>query len=77
LLVGLQKGLSLSLQHLLALLARDPELAGAFEQQFLLECLLAETYTGQGASREGQGRYLLGALSATINHLLEAADAGD
>lgn len=77
LLVGIQKGLSLSLQYLLTLLIREPELAGAFEQQFLLECLLSETYTGEAAARDGQGRYLLGALSATINHLLEAADAGD
>lgn len=76
LLAGLQKGLSLSLQYLLALLARDPELAGSFEQQFLLECLLAETYTGQVRGRDGQGRYLLGTLSAAITHLLEAADAG-
>jgi hypothetical protein len=77
LLVGLQKGLSLSLQYLLALLTRDPELASAFEQQFLLECRLSETYTRHETGRDGQARYLLGTLSATINHLLEAADAGD
>jgi len=77
LLVGLQKGLSLSLQYLLALLAREPELALAFERQFLLECLLAETYTSQDTAPDGQARYLLGTLSATINHILEAADSGD
>jgi hypothetical protein len=77
LLVGIQKGLSLSLQYLLALLIRDPELANAFEQQFLLGCLLAETHTSQDTATDGQARYLLGALSATMNHLLEAADDGD
>jgi hypothetical protein len=77
LLVGLQKGLSLSLQYLLSLLEREPELALAFERQFLLECGLSETHTSQDTGTNGQARYLLGALSATMNHLLEAADAGD
>lgn len=77
LLTGIQQGLALSLQYFLVLLTRDPELVRAFEQQFLLECLLAETHIPQETGRDGQVRRLLGALSATINHLLEAADSGE
>jgi hypothetical protein len=77
LLVGLQMGLSLSLQYLLALFVREPALARAIEQQFLLECQLVETYAHQEVGRDVQARALLGTLAATITHLLEAADAGD
>ena len=78
LLAGLQKGLSLSLQYLLEMKKRKPEIVLAIEQQFLLECLLdGENSRSEGDRSTEQVCLLLGALTASITHLIEAADTPD
>jgi hypothetical protein len=76
-LVGLQKGLSLSLQYLLVLLRREPELARSLEHLFLQECLLPQSPPQPETSGGGQASYILGALAAAMSHLVTLADADD
>ena len=76
-LVGLQKGLSLSLQYLLVLLRREPELARSLEHLFLQECLLPQSPPQPETNGGGQASYTLGALAAAISHLVTLADADD
>lgn len=75
LLVGIQQGLSLSLQYFLVLLRRDPDLARSLEPLFQQECLLAETLSRRDPSSDGQARAMLGTLSAAITHLVELTES--
>lgn len=77
LLVGLQQGLSLSLQCFLELERNHPDLALALEQQFTQEELVTELLLPREAIGERRAALAMRLLMATITSLVELADTDD